>query len=327
MHVHTSPLQDAELGAIPSLIPHAHDLLPVHISCTLVRLGPVQVGRVNAAEKKEDAGDDVRRGDDVEPGGLLILGLREEAEGDVLAALVDPHEVREPKRDEIVSRRNVQAERGQSVIKVLEEGSEWKNDGVLRRDHGVRWVERELRSLLVPRSRWTVRSNFGLPEEVGELKTGRVLREVAVGFGGHVPLDGRAVLDDLRFNNGIGGGELPLSDQAQSDGHSLKIVGWVEVDHWFVAPQLENEMNGRMTGYVVIVQSSFILELLAGKDKPLLVGRYAFLVLQLQFGSQHSIAWIADQTNGFPGFVKDKPAKLDRNPYSLSVWMKISHSG
>jgi len=64
--------------------------------------------------------------------------------------------------------------------------------------------------------------------------------------------------------------------------------------------QAEDEMEGRLLLDVVIGQSTTILELLAREDQTLLVGRDAFLVLDLGFHILDGIAWLDLEGDGLP---------------------------
>ena len=63
----------------------------------------------------------------------------------------------------------------------------------------------------------------------------------------------------------------------------------------------QHEMERRLLLNVVVGQRSFIIQLLAGINEPLLVGRNAFLVLDFGFQCADGVAGLYFQRDGFSG--------------------------
>ena len=66
-------------------------------------------------------------------------------------------------------------------------------------------------------------------------------------------------------------------------------------------PQAENKMEGRLLLDVVVRQSAAIFQLLAGKDKTLLVGRDSFLVLDLGLDVLDRVGRLDFKSDGLSG--------------------------
>jgi hypothetical protein len=72
------------------------------------------------------------------------------------------------------------------------------------------------------------------------------------------------------------------------------------------APQAQNEVESRLLLDVVICERTIVLELFAGKDQALLIGRNALLVLNLLLYGLNLVGCLNIHCNGFPGQCLDK---------------------
>lgn len=60
----------------------------------------------------------------------------------------------------------------------------------------------------------------------------------------------------------------------------------------------EDEMQCRLLLYIIVVESTGIVELLASKDQTLLVGRYSLLVLYLALDILDGVRWFNFKGDG-----------------------------
>merc|ERR1712168_1386598 len=76
--------------------------------------------------------------------------------------------------------------------------------------------------------------------------------------------------------------------------------------HRSTTAETQNQMSGRLLLDVVIGQGATVLQLLAGKDKPLLIGRNTLFVLDLGLDVFNAVRWLHFQRDGLPGQGFDK---------------------
>merc|ERR1719187_1948459 len=100
----------------------------------------------------------------------------------------------------------------------------------------------------------------------------------------------------LDILNGITGFNLQ-SDGLASEGLDKDLHATAET---------EDKMEGGLLLDVVIRESPAIFQLLASKDKTLLIGRDALLILDLGLDIFNGIAWLHFKSDGFPGEGLDK---------------------
>lgn len=77
------------------------------------------------------------------------------------------------------------------------------------------------------------------------------------------------------------------------------------------AAKSQNQVKRAFFLYIVVTQSTTVLELLSSKDESLLVGRNAFFVLYLCFDIFDGVRWLHFERNGFTSQCFDEDLNWD----------------